>query len=176
MARLRPDLRSIARSRTLPWALFALALAAALLLLFLWRGERSEDRRQAEVAATARSFLRALTTFSADTIERDVEEIRSFATGAFAEEVDATFSEDRIADIREANVESSGEIQDVFVQSISGVEATVFAVARETVRNDETPEGRSDLLRVASDLVETAEGWKVSSVEVLQSPAGAPLG
>ena len=176
MASLQPSLGRIVRGRVLPWALAVLALAAAATFLLLWRAERSEAHRRTEVAVTARSFLVALTTFGADTIDRDVEEIRAFATGTFAEEVDQTFSDQRVGDIRDANVESVGRVRDVFVQSLSGVEASAFGVVEETVRNDSTPEGRTDTLRVSLDLVETADGWKVSRVEVLQSPANAPLG
>lgn len=170
MTRLTTSLGRLARRPVFPWTLLALALGTTLLFLFLWQGERSEDRRREEVANTAGAFLRALTTFSAPTIDRDVEEIRSFATGAFADEVDETFSDQRVADIREANVESRGEVRDVFVQSIDGVEATVFGVVVETVRNDDTPEGRTDTLRISLEMLETADGWRVSEVEVLQTP------
>ena len=175
MARLRvPSLARLARGRALPWALAALMLGSTLFLLFLWRGERAEDSRRAEVAAAARTFLRALTTFGAESIERDVGEIRSHATGEFADEVERTFSPQRIQEIREAGVESVGTVRDLFVQSLEGTEATVFAVVDETVRNESTPEGRSDVLRISLEMIRTTEGWKVATVEVLQTPGGDP--
>jgi hypothetical protein len=63
----------------------------------------------------------------------------------------------------------------VFVQSIEGDTASVFGVVHETVRNSASPAPASDLLRTELVLVRTTGGWKISSVQILQSPAEAPL-
>lgn len=177
MVRLRlPSPTHLVRGRALPWTLAALLLASTLLFLFLWRGGRAQEAHRAEVAASARTFLRALTTFGAGTIERDVAEIRSHATGQFAEEVERTFSPQRIQEIRQARVESVGTVRDVFVQSLEGTEAELFAAVDETVRNEAAPQGRTDVLRISLEMIRTTEGWKVAAVEILQSPGeGLPL-
>lgn len=161
----------IARSPWLPWGLFVAALVAAIVFLLLWSGERGEDHRRAEVEATASDFLVALTNFSADTIETDVAEIRSFAVGEFADEVDQTFGEERLSLIRESEARSNGEVRSVAVQTLSGSTASVFGVVDETIENNATPAPRTEVLRLEIEMIETSEGWRVSRVEILQSAA-----
>ena len=164
-------LARIARSPWLPWGLFVAALVAAIVFLLLWSGERGEDARRAKVEQTASDFLVALTNFSAETIETDVAEIRSFAVGEFADEVEQTFSEERISVIRESEARSIGEVRSVAVQTISGSTASVFGVVDETIENNTTPAPRTEVLRLEIELIETSEGWRVSRVEILQSAA-----
>lgn len=171
----RISLRQALRSPRLPWILAAVAAAAAIVFAVLWLGLRGQAAPREDVEATARGFLLALTNFDAATIDRDVEEIRSYAVGDFAQEVRETFSPDRIAAIRESEATSVGRIRDVFVQSIDGDTATVFGVVDETVRNSASPAPASDLLRTELVLVRTTGGWKITSVQILQSPAEAPF-
>jgi Mce-associated membrane protein len=156
----------------LPWMLAGLFLVAAAGFGVLWWRERGEDARVARVQATAAAFLVALTNFQAETIERDVEEIRSFAIGAFADEVEETFSPDRIEAIRESMAVSTGEVRRLFVQDLGEDSATVFAVVDEVVSNAASPAPREDVLRIEVELIETEGGWKVGRVQILQSPAG----
>lgn len=161
------------RSRWLPWVLFVLALGLAALFAVLWSGERSDDRRREEVEAAARGFLLALTNFAPDTIDQDVQEIRSFAVGQFADEVGETFSPEQVAAIRENEATSVGRVRNLFVQSLQEDTATVFGVVDETVANSSSPTPRSDVLRLEIGLIETSEAWKVDRVEILQSPGGS---
>lgn len=172
----RVPLGNIVRSRTLPWALTVLAVAVAVLFLSLWRGAKEDEARREEVAGVARSFLVALTNFSADTIEDDVAEIRAFATGEFADEVEETFSDDRIQAIRDSAAESVGEVRSVFVQKLEGATASVFGVVDEEITNESTAIPRNETLRVEVGLIRTTEGWKVATVEVLQSPTDTLVG
>ena len=154
----------------MPWTLFVLALGAAVTFLILWQEAETEGSEQDEVVAVATDFVNALTNFSADTIDEDAEKIRSFAVGDFEEEVDTFFGDRAIAAIKEADATSSGEIEEIFVQSIDEDEASVFAVVTETITNAATTEPRTDTLRLEVGLIETGSGWKVQSVEVFQSP------
>jgi hypothetical protein len=152
-------------------------MVAAVTFALLWAsGFGSGEERQAEVRDTARRFLTALTNFSAERIDQDVAEIRAFGVGQFAEEVEQTFSEDRLAAIRENQVVSTGRVQSVFVQSLEGSTASVFAVVNETIVNASLTAPRADVLRVELELIETPDGWKVSTVEILQSPGTVPFG
>ncbi|MGH2685010.1 MAG: hypothetical protein ACRDJP_06055 [Actinomycetota bacterium] len=164
------DVRRFLRGRGLPWTVALLAIAAAMVLGLLWRSEAGRDDRAREVRAVGRAFLTALTNFSADTIDRDVEEIRAFAVGRFADEVEVTFSEDRIEAIRSQGATSTGEIEAVFVQNVGEDTATLFGVVQETVAN-ETSTPREDTLRIEVNLIETADSWKVEEVELLQTPS-----
>ncbi|MBI4259704.1 MAG: hypothetical protein HY658_03965 [Actinobacteria bacterium] len=153
----------------LPWALFALALATAALFAYLWWSSEGVERRRAEVTRQSRAFALSLTNFSAATIEADVERIRSYAVGDFADEVEVFFGPDAVAAIREADAESRGEVVSLFVQEIEGDTAGVFAVIRQTVTNRSAPEPRVEVVRFDIGLIETTEGWKVNRVEVLQT-------
>lgn len=170
----------IVRRRSLPWVLFALALAAAVAFATLWRvaARRADEteRERAEVVGAATRFLGALTNFSAATISRDVAEIRSFAVGDFAAQVRQFFGPQAVAAIREANAKSTGRVQSVFVQSLDGTSASVFGVVNETVTNANSPLPRSEILRLDVEMIDTTAGWRVNRVEILQSPAEGPFG
>jgi Mce-associated membrane protein len=174
--RPRASLRKALRSRRLPWALLVLAVAAAGTFGALWWGERAEDARRADVEATAAGFLLALTNFDAATIDDDVAEIRSYAIGEFADEVEQTFNADRLAAIRQGRASSMGRMRSLFVQELGEDTATVFAAVDETISNASSPTPRQDVLRVEVELIETDSGWKVSRVEILQSPSGGLVG
>jgi hypothetical protein len=49
-------------------------------------------------------------------------------------------------------------------------------VVNETIVNASLPAPRAEVLRVELELIETPEGWKVSSVQLLQTPGGVPFG
>ena len=154
----------------LPWALFVLAAAAAVTFLILWQEAEAEGSENEEVVTAASDFVEALTNFSADTIDDDAERIRSFAVGDFEEEVDTFFGDRAIAAIKEADATSSGEIEEIFIQSLDEEEASIFAVVTETITNAATTEPRTDTLRLEVGMIKTGSGWKVQSVEVFQSP------
>jgi Mce-associated membrane protein len=169
--------RRLTRSRPLPWWLFVVALAAAITFGFLWRSAKAAEHRRTEVASVANRFLIALSTFSGDTIDADVREIRSFAVGDFADQVDTFFDQDAIKALRDAKAKSVGRVQKLFVESLSGGSASVFGVVNEEVTNAANPSPRTDVLRIEIELIETKSGWKVSKVSILQTPtATGPLG
>lgn len=163
-------------ARILPWAVAGLAVAAAVAFAILWLGARSSGAQQEEVVSSARRFLQALTNFSAETIEEDVGEIRGFAVGEFADEVNTTFSDERIQAIRDSEAVSTGRVQSVFIQTLGGSTGTVFGVVRETIVNKTLPAPRVDVLRIELGMIETPDGWRVSSVEILQSPGAGLFG
>jgi hypothetical protein len=171
-----PVLRRIFRSRTVPWALFLVALIGALTFGFLWQGARTADRQRAEVAGTATRFLTALTNFSATTIQQDVAEIRGYAVGDFADQVNQFFGPAAVDALRRADARSAGRVESVYVESLSGGSAEVFGVVNEAVTNRTNPAPRTEVVRVDVQLIQTAHGWKVSRVNILQSPGQGPLG
>jgi hypothetical protein len=163
------------RTKTLPWALFAIALAAVVLFAVLWQGAQASERRRAEVASTASSFLLALTNFSGATIQTDVAEIRRYAVGDFAHQVETFFDPQAVAALQQAQARSVGRIRSVFVESLSGGSATVFGVVDEAVSNAAQPAARTELIRIDIEMIETTQGWKVNRVDILQSPGQTPF-
>jgi hypothetical protein len=177
-----PGLRKRYFNRSqLPWWLFGAALAIAVALAvfaFAFRAPKGAEHRRTEVASTANRFLIALTNFQGQTIDADVREIRSFAVGDFAEQVNTFFDPDATKALRDAKAKSVGRVQNLFVESLSGASATVFGVVNEQVTNAASPTPRSDVLRIEIELIDTKAGWKVNRVNILQSPTGTsgPLG
>jgi Mce-associated membrane protein len=136
----------------------------------MWQEGETREGERAEVEAAAEGFVTALTNFSADTIEADATEIKSFAVGDFAEEVETFFGAEAIAAIKEAQAESTGEIESIFIQDISEDQASVFGVVSETVTNSTLTDPRSDVLRLEIGMIRTAAEWKVNRVDVFQAP------
>lgn len=159
-----------------PWAAFALAVAAAVTFGVLWQQGVAEEDQRDEVTEVARSFVSALTNFSAATIDVDATEIKSYAVGDFKEEVETFFGAEAIAALKEAEAESTGEIQALFLQSLDEEEASVFGVVEQSIANNSLNEPRTDTLRLEVGLIETSEGWKVNRVDIFQSPgSGLPI-
>jgi hypothetical protein len=98
--------------------------------------------------------------------------------GDFATQVDDTFSAARIGQIKRAKVVSTSQVRSVFVESLEGDQARVFAVVNETVTNNLSTAPRTDVIRVELGMINTTSGWKVNSVDILQSPGatGATTG
>jgi Mce-associated membrane protein len=161
--------------RALPWILFGVATIVAIVFGVLWWQLRAQEQERREVRAFGQEFATELTNFSADTIEKDADEIKSFAVGQFAKEADVFFGERAIAAIKQAEATSQGDIDSVFVQTVEGDSASVFAVVSETISNVAT-EGRTDVLRMEIGMVKTESGWKVDRVDVLQSPGSGLIG
>lgn len=160
----------------IPWTLFALTTVAAVTFFTLWQEKQADEDARDEVTEVARGFISALTNFSANTIEVDATEIRSYAVGDFAEEAETFFGDRAIEAIQEAEAESTGEIRSLFVQSLDDDEASIFGVVEETVGNSSLPESQTDILRLEVGLIETSSGWKVNRVDVFQSPGAGLIG
>jgi hypothetical protein len=163
------------RTRSLPWALLAVAVVAAVLFAVLWQGAQGRERQRAEVASAASSFLLALTNFSGATIESDIAEIQSYAVGDFADQVKSFFDPQAVAALRQAQARSVGRIRSLFVESLSGGSATVFGVVDEAVSNAAQSAPRTELIRIDIEMIETTQGWKVNRVNILQSPGQSPF-
>ena len=171
------SLGAVRRSPYLPWGVAGVAIGLAILFFFLWRGEANEEGRRNEVAVAATDFLRALTNFSGETIDRDVAELEAFAVGDFAQQVRTFFNPRAKQALMRARARSTGHVQRVYVQSVSGESASVFGVVNETVTNRATRTARREVLRIEIDMIETKTGWKVNRVNILQSPGpGGALG
>jgi hypothetical protein len=154
----------------LPWGLLVIASVAAVVFAYLWQDASAQDRSEEEMRARAQDFVVALTNFGSNSIEADVEEIRSFATGTFAEEVDELFSDEVIARIKDAEATSEATVRKIFVQSLTDENASVFAVVTQRIMNTTLSEPESSIARMEIDLIKTSSGWKVEEVELFQSP------
>lgn len=159
----------------IPWAIAALALAAAAVFAVLWQQGEARERERDQVRDAGERFVAALTNFSHETIVEDADRIRSFAVGRFEDEAGVFFGARAIEAIQEAEATSRGHIESLFVESVTDDEASVFAVVSETITNAQTTEPQTEIVRLHVEMVNVDDSWKVESVEVLQSPGAAPV-
>lgn len=156
--------------------LFVCALGAAVILFGLWHQANGAERKRAEVASTATAFLQALTNFQSATIDHDVAAIKAYAVGDFADQVKQFFGPSAVDAIKKADAKSTGQVASVFVESLSGVNATAFGVVNEVVTNKNNPTPRNQVVRIEIGMLDTAQGWKINRVDILQSPTATPTG
>ena len=159
-----------------PWVAFAVALIAAVVFAVLWQRSDAAQGRAGDVKVTATRFLETLTNFRGSTIDSDVAAIRGYAVGDFADQVRTFFNPQTMDALKRAQAVSTGRIRSVFVESVGGATASVFGVVDESVTNVGGATARTEVVRIHMDMIDTGDGWKVSRVDILQSPAQGPLG
>jgi hypothetical protein len=141
-----------------------------------WLAQRSTNAELAQVRSSAAGFVTALTNFDPGTVDADFAHIQSYATGSFATQAKQFFSSSIRQQLETAGAASRGQVADLFVESMSGNAATVFAVVDQTYLNDKLTSAAADTLRLELSMLEGTSGWKISAVTVVQSPAGFPSG
>lgn len=154
--------------RWLPWAVAFVAVVVAVVTTVRWQALASEASTREDVAASAGGFMLDLTTWDAsDGLADTREELRGSGTGRFVDEVDQLFGGPLGADLESADARSTGEVQDVFTQSIDGDTAVVFAVALQRLESNLAPE--PDItVRSARLTLERVDGvWLIENVELL---------
>lgn len=128
----------------------------------------AEQRAEDEALVVAREFLTAFVNFDHTTIDADFDLIVTYATGEFLQEVDS-FNDPAVRQgIRDREVQSRGEIVDLFVQDVADGRARLFAVIDQTIQNNE-PRLTNDELRMEVGLVREDGVWKVFDVALLQA-------
>ena len=151
-----------------------LGIVGTLVFFFLWRGERSDDARADDARETAEEFLTSLLEFDGATINEDFDRILEFGTGEFLLEAEDFYADPELRQaLGENQVASRWEPKDIFVQSVEGDTARVFAVGDQTIANNQTPEPVRDEVRIEIGLVHEDGDWKVFDLAVLEAPADA---
>lgn len=127
----------------------------------------------AAVTDSARNLVLALTNFDPGTVSADFSRVQSEATGAFAKQARRVFGSSIRRELETAHAASRGKIEDLYIQSVSGSRASVFAVVQQTYLNTKTSVPVRDTLRMVLGLTDTSSGWLTSSVRVLEQPVSA---
>jgi Na+-translocating ferredoxin:NAD+ oxidoreductase RnfG subunit len=170
---------AVARKPLVPWVLFFVALFAAIVFGILLKvnadAEAREEQAQDEVRESATEFVLKLTNITHETIDQEVPELEELATGTLLDEINELFSEENTQAIKDAEVALSGEIDDVFIQSLGDETATVFVVATVEVSNDSSEAPVPGIARMEMGLDETDQGWKPDRLELFQSPDEAGI-
>lgn len=164
-----PEPRDTVRVREL--VLLAVAVLAVAGMVFFglrWKDLHDTEVERQDVEESAGHFLNALFEWDGSTIDADFDAILDFATGDFEDEAQATFANDATRQqLREKQAASRAEELDVFVRSIDGDDARVFAVVDVTAVNEDFPDRRADTVRVEIGMHETDGEWKVYDVNLL---------
>lgn len=155
----------------LAWGVALLAIAAAAFFGVQWADLYNRERTREEVRAEATTLAARLTTFTGEDIENWLAEMERNATGEYAEQLDQIFDQQQRDNLRDAQVESVGDVENLYVQDVNGDEATAFAVVTQTYVNVNTPGPVEDHQRMEIGLQRVDGEWLVSSVIVL-GPAG----
>lgn len=160
--------RSLFRS-VLPWVVTLAAVALAVFSTLQWRALATDEATRAEVEAVAAAFLLELTTWDAsDGLGDTRDQLASYGTGEFLDEVDELFGAELSADLRDVAATSEGEIQDLFLQRVEHDRAVVFGVVLQTQDTAETdPDTIARSARVVLDRVEGT--WKVAQVQMVDA-------
>lgn len=169
-------------ARQLPGSLSRLGLVGVVAVLgvlgtigfgLAWGLSSSQPSTNTAVSDSARNLVLALTNFDPGTIPADFNRVQQEATGTFAHQANRLFGSSIRRELEAAHAASRGVIEDLYIQSVSGSHASVFAVVRQTYLNTKTSAPVRDTLRMVIGLTDTSAGWRVSSVHVLQQPVSA---
>ncbi|MDX1657595.1 MAG: hypothetical protein R3343_02130 [Nitriliruptorales bacterium] len=160
-----------------PWVLAVLGLAAAAFSTWQWLDLKSAEDTRAEVQAAATDFVLTLTNWDAtDGLDDTVDELRAAGSEQFLEEIDQLFGGDLRQQLEQSRAVSTGEIQDVFVQSIDEREAVVFAVVIQRLELGLRDESSSMVRSARISLKPSGDGWLVSRVELVNDSGVGPDG
>ena len=168
--RRRGPLAVLANPRV-AWAVAILALVIAGVAATAWADLYAADRSRQEVRSAATDLVLRLTTFEGATIDQWLEGAKERATGEYAEQLTQLFNQELRDALREREVVSRGDVQQLFVQDIQGDQASVFALVRQTIANSSTPDPVEDELRMDISMQRVDGRWLASDVAIL-GPSG----
>lgn len=153
------------------WAVAVAALVLAGVAGMAWADLYGADRDRQAVRQAATDLVLRLTTFEGEDIEAWLQGAQERATGEYAQQLSALFDQDLRDALRDQQVVSRGEVDQLFVQDISGDEASAFALVTQTIVNASTPDPVQDELRMDLTMQRVDGRWLASEVAVL-GPSG----
>lgn len=136
-----------------------------------WASQQSRAGDVEQVNAVSRNFLMALTNFDPGTVNADFGRIQSYATGQFSHQARSFFGSSIRQELATASASSRGLVKHLFVESLNGSSASVYAVVNQTYVNSKIKSPKSDTLRMVLGLNDMPDGWRISSVSVLSQPS-----
>lgn len=150
-----------------PWVLAVVFAGIAAVALVQWQSYRTAQAAEQEAKTAAIEVVRLLTDWDAtDGLEDTRAALQAVAGGDFADQIDELFGAEEVQQLVDAQVSSEGEIGDLFVQSIEGDIAEVFAVVTQTTTT-ETVELPTTVVQRAAITLERQDGrWIAVAVEL----------
>ena len=145
-----------------------LAIAGMVFFGLRWKELHDEEVQRQDVEEAAGQFLDALFEWDGANIDEDFDRILEMSTGEFADQAQDTFNDDATRQqLREENAGSRADDLDIFVRSINGDDARVFAVVDVTAASAAFPDRRADTVRVEIGMTKEGGEWKVNDVNLL---------
>ncbi|HLX88629.1 MAG TPA: hypothetical protein VKR22_09280, partial [Acidimicrobiales bacterium] len=155
-----------------------ISVLCAIVFGVKWSDLSAQNDTRATVQRVSKDFLTALTNFTPRTVDADFRTISTYAAGDFAKQSNQFFGSSIRQRLEQAQAWSKGQQRYLYVQSIDGSQAQVYAEVDQTYANNKVTAPVTDVLQVALGLSDTSSGWKISTVSVLQPPSSpsAPTG
>jgi hypothetical protein len=170
-----PGLRPKPRRRSVGSIVLAIVavvgVAGTIAFGLKWSSLNGRNAAEAQVRQSASTFLVALTNFDAKSVDSDFSRITGMATGTFAGQANEFFNSSIRTELETALASSRGQVRNLYIQSISGNQASVYAVVDQLYVNRSLSAPQSDVLRVVVQMTEGSGTWKVSDVTVLEGPS-----
>ena len=155
--------------------LAAAGIAGTITFERAWSNLHGQKVMASQASQAATTFLGDLTNFNAKTVDSDFARLTQMATGPFAKQASQFFNSSIRQQLETALASSRGQVRNVFVQSVTGNQAQVYAVIDQLYVNRTLSAPQSDVLRVVVQMVDNGGNWKVSDVTVLEGPSiGSP--
>lgn len=169
--------RRIFGNARIAWGVALLALAFAAFAGTQWADLYGAEQEREDVREAARELALRLTTFEGENIEEWYSTAVEQATGEYRQQLTEVFDQRNRDALREIEVASQGEVENLFVQEVSGDTASAFAVVQQTYVNSSTPDPVEDQLRIDMKFQRVEGEWLGSEVAVLGPPGAlAPTG
>jgi len=165
------------RRSTSPWLvpflliLTALSLIAAIGFALAWSNLQSQQNTKTTVTRVAKDFLLSLTNFTPANLDSRLSNLSTYATGDFAKQENQFFGTSIRQALQKVQASSRGQIRYIFVQTLNGDQATVYAWVDQTFVNNKLTSPQTDVLQVSLGMFDRPAGWKIGSVSVLNSPS-----
>ncbi len=165
------------RSRPIGLVVLAVAgLVGTVVFAVLWATKGGSGQQDPAVLAASRSFLNDLTNFNAKSIDADFSSITAMATGSFSNQAKQFFNSAIRTELEAALAQSQGQIRNIYEQSDSGNQASVYAVVDQVYVNNKITTPQSDVLRILVNLQKVGGKWKISDVTTLEGANPATQG
>lgn len=172
----RSRLRAAVREAPVLALVAVLGVAGTIGFGLAWGLGHGGGPQTSAVTTSARNLVIALTNFDPGTVKSDFKQIQADATGSFATQAKQFFGKSITSELSSADAASRGTVKYLYVQSVHGTHATVFAVVTQKYLNKDSSTPIDDTLRLVLGLTDVNGTWKTSSVRVLQQPVSASSG
>lgn len=135
---------------------------------FAWSNLNGQNSERQAVANAARSFVLDVTNFRPTTVDADFAQVQNWAAGGslFAKQAAQFYNSNIRQSLISVQAVSQGQIRNLYVETLGGSKAEVYAVVDQAYQNSKLSSPATDTLRLTLDMTSTSQGWRISAVTV----------